>query len=172
MSRGAQVERCEMKGRWLKRISVLSCIGALGWMGFATGATGQGKPTVAVKKILSARQIESQPFANRFDIKGRRAVVVEVDLSGPNEAVAISSADFGFRYKADGTERTVPCVGLYKGFGIWDLASQGPVTDERNIREDPHQQLLFLVPTDVTQGHLLRTATNEAIEVKTILPAK
>jgi hypothetical protein len=133
---------------------------------------GQAQPIVSLKKVLSAKQIKLLPLASRFDVKGKRAVVVEVDLSGPDRAVVISSADFAFQYKADGTERMVPCVGLYKRFGIWDLASQGPVTDERNFSQKPNQQLLFLVPTDVTQGHVVRTASNEALEVKAILSGK
>lgn len=161
-----------MKQKWAKRFSALLCLVGLGSVGFATRPTAQGQPVISLKKVVSAKQIEFQPLASRFDVKGKRAVVVEVDLSGPDRAVAISSADFAFRYRADGTERTVPCIGLYKGFGIWDLASQGPVTDERNFGKEPSQQLLFLVPTDVTQGHVLRTVSNEAVEVKTILAGK
>ena len=157
-----------MKRRWSKRASALLCILGLGSVGFVTRAAGQSQPVVSLKKCLSAKQIELPSLASRFDVKGKRAVEVEVELSGPDRAVTISSADFAFRYKADGTERTVPCVGLYKGFGIRDLASHGPVTDERNFGQEPNRRLLFLVPTDVTQGHVLRTVSNEAVEVKAI----
>ena len=161
-----------MKRPWFKRMSVLLSIANLGFVGFDTPSAGQSQPVVSLKKFLSAKQIESPAFASRFDVKGKRAIVVEVELSGPDRSAGISSADFAFRYKADGEERTVPCVGLYKGYGIWDLASQGPVTDERNLRQEPNQQLLFLVPTGVAQGQVVRTGSNEAVEVQEILPGK
>jgi hypothetical protein len=165
-------KRCYMKPQLAKHLGILLFIVGLGWMGLATRATGQDQPVVSLKEVLSAKNMELQPLASRFDMKGKRAVVVEVVLSGPDRVVAISSSDFVFRYKADSKDQTVPCIGLYKGYGIWDLASQGPVTDDRNFNKEPKQQLLFLIPTDIAQGYVLLKGSAEAVEVKTILTDK
>jgi len=152
-----------------KSMSALICIAGLVLVGFSTTSNEKEQPNVSMKKVLSAKQIELQPLASRFDMKGKRAVVIEVVLSGPDQSVSISSTDFAFQYKANGKELTVPCVGLYQGYGIWDLASQGPVTDEKNFSKESNQQLLFLIPSDVQQGQVLRTVSKESIEVISIL---
>jgi hypothetical protein len=128
----------------------------------------ENEPGVSLERFVSAEVTAPDPFAGRFDIKGKQAVVIEVGLSGPARVATISSADFAFRYEVNGTEGSAPCVGLYKGFGIWDLASRGPVTDERDFSREPNQRLLFLVPTGVTRGRVVRARSNESVEVKAI----
>ena len=155
-----------------KYMKVLLCIMGLAWISLTLKATQQDQPVISLKKVLSAKQIEMQPLATRFDMTGKRAIVVEVSLSGPNQTVSISSSDFVFRFKTDSKEQEIICIGLYKGYGFWDLASQGPVTDDRNYTRDSNQQLLFLIPTAVTQGFVLLKTNGEAVEVKTILSGK
>jgi hypothetical protein len=42
------------------------------------------------------------------------------------------------------------------------------VTDERDFSREPNQRLLFLVPTGVTRGRVVRARSNESVEIKAI----